>query len=235
MTEHEGSGIFPMPRIKLNERTLPDYTHGEEIFNTLSHIAGGAVGLAALVACVVVACVHKNAWGVVSGAVFGAMMFLLYTASSIYHALRPDSLAKRVFQVIDHCTIFVLIAGTYTPLALVSIRGESAWLGWTIFGVIWGFAILGIALNAVDLKSYRVFSMVCYLCMGWCVVLTWPVTARALTADGMLLLILGGIFYTLGAVLYAIGSKKRYFHSVFHIFVVAGSVMHALCILLFVM
>ncbi len=224
-----------MPRTKLSERTLPDYTRGEEIFNTVSHIAGGAVGLAALVACVVVAALHKNIWGVVSGAVFGAMMILLYTASSIYHALKPGSMAKRVFQVLDHCTIFVLIAGTYTPLTLVSIRGESVWLGWTVFGVIWAMAALGIALNAVDLKRYRVFSMICYLCMGWCVVLTWRVTARAVTPDGMLLMLLGGIFYTLGAVLYAIGSKKRYFHSVFHLFVVAGSVMHALCIALFVM
>ena len=137
--------------------------------------------------------------------------------------------------MLDHCTIFVLIAGTYTPLTLVSIRGESVWLGWTVFGVIWAMAALGIALNAVDLKRYRVFSMICYLCMGWCVVLTWRVTALAVTPDGMLLMLLGGIFYTLGAVLYAIGSKKRYFHSVFHLFVVAGSVMHALCIALFVM
>ena len=214
---------------------MPDYTHGEEIFHTVSHIAGGVVGLAALISCVVVAALHGNVWGIVSGAVFGATMILLYTTSSIYHALRPGCTAKRVFQVLDHCTIFLLIAGTYTPLTLVSIRGESAWLGWTVFGAIWGLAVLGISLNAVDLKSYRVFSMVCFLCMGWCIVLTWNVTARAVSSDGMLLMLLGGVFYTIGAVLYAIGSKRRYFHSVFHVFVVAGSIMHALCIVLFVM
>ena len=223
-----------MKRIPLSERALPDYTRGEEIFNMVSHIIGGVLGIAALVLCVVFAALRGNGCGVVSGALYGATMILLYTMSSIYHGLSPRLMAKRVFQVLDHCTIFLLIAGTYTPLALCSFRVYRPALGWTIFGIIWGIAALGIALNAVDLKRYKTFSLICYLAMGWLVIFTAPLLPKLLGRGGLAFLVLGGVAYTLGAALYVLGKRYRYAHSVFHIFVVIGSVLHFFCIFFYV-
>ena len=159
-----------MKRTKLRDRILPKYTKGEEIFNMTSHIVGGVLGIVALVLCVVFAAVHGNGYGVVSGAIYGVTMVILYTMSSIYHGLNPKRKAKKVFQVLDHCSIYLLIAGSYTPFALCTLREYSTALGWTIFGVIWFVAILGIILNSIDIKKFRVFSMICYLVMGWCIV-----------------------------------------------------------------
>ena len=223
-----------MKRTPLSERQLPDYTRGEEIFNMVTHIVGGALGIAALVLCVVFSAIKGNVYGVVSGALFGATMILLYAMSSIYHGLSPHLGAKRVFQVLDHCTIFLLIAGTYTPVALCSLRAYSPALGWTIFGVIWGVAALGIALNGVDLKRYKTFSMICYLAMGWLIIFTARLLPKLLGRGGVTFLVLGGVAYTLGAALYALGRKYRYVHSVFHIFVVIGSVLHFFCIFFYV-
>ncbi len=224
-----------MKRTKLKDRILPIYTKGEEIFNMSSHIVGGALGVVALVLCVITAAMNGNVYGVVSGAIYGSTMIILYTMSSIYHGLKPCLTAKKVFQVIDHCSIFLLIAGTYTPISLCSIREYSTWLGWTIFGVIWALAALGIVFNSIDLKRYRLFSMVCYLGMGWCIIVAAKPAWRAVGAIGMNMILIGGILYTIGAVLYALGKKKRYMHSVFHVFVVLASIVHFLSILLFVM
>ena len=158
-------------RTKLKDRILPEYTAGEEIFNMVSHIVGGGMGILATILCVIFAAVHKNVYGIVSGAVFGFTMIVLYTMSSIYHGLRPN-LAKKVFQVIDHCSIYLLIAGTYTPFCLCTLREYKPWLGWAIFGIIWGLAALGITINAIDLRMFRVLSMILYLGMGWYVVFT---------------------------------------------------------------
>jgi hemolysin III len=222
-----------MTRQKLSERTLPDYTKGEEIFNMVTHIAGGAVGIAALTLCVIFAALHKNVFGVVSSAIYGASMIILYTMSSVYHGLSPKLTAKKVFQVIDHCSIFLLIAGTYTPIALSAIRPHNALLGWIIFGVIWGLAAIGITLNSIDIKAFSKFSAACYLIMGWCIVIAWKSTAAALTAGGTALLLAGGICYTIGALFYYFLKKKRYMHSIFHLFVVFGSILHTLCILFY--
>ena len=222
-------------RTPLWQRHLPDYTRGEEIFNMVSHIVGGALGIAALVLCVVMAAIHRDGYGVVSGAIYGATLILLYTMSSIYHGLPPRKYAKRVFQVIDHCSIFVLIAGTYTPISLVALRGYSTWLGWTIFGVIWGMAIIGITLNAIDIAHFSKLSMVCYLGMGWCIIFTARLLPALLGTGGLVFLITGGVAYTVGAVLYGLGKKRRYFHSIFHLFVLAGSILHFFCILLYIL
>ena len=224
-----------MKRTKLSDRSLPDYTKGEEVFNFISHIVGGALGIAAVPLCVVFAALHHNIYGIVSGAIFGATMIVLYCMSSIYHALKPELTAKKVFQVIDHCTIFLLIAGTYTPITLCTVRSFNQTAGWVIFGITWSAAALGITLNAIDLKKYRIFSMICYLAMGWCIVSVAVPTVRAMTLRGAFWLLLGGVFYTLGAVLYCIGAKRHYFHSVFHIFCVLGSAAHLVCILMYVM
>lgn len=223
-----------MARQKLSERKLPDYTKGEEIFNMVTHIVGGGVGIAALALSVIFAAIRGNVYGVVSCAVYGASMIILYAMSSVYHGLKPELMAKKVFQIIDHCSIFLLIAGTYTPIALCSLREYDIKLGWIIFGVIWCVAALGIVLNSIDIKAYSKFSAACYLIMGWCIVLAWKPTAHMLTNGGIALLLSGGICYTIGALFYYFLKKKRYMHSVFHMFVVFGSILHFLCILFYV-
>ena len=224
-----------MSRTKLRDRVLPRYTKGEEIFNMVSHIVGGALGITATVLCVIFAAIHHNVYGVVSGALFGVTMIVLYTMSSIYHGLKPSLTAKKVFQVIDHCSIYLLIAGTYTPFSLCTLREYKTWLGWTVFGIIWGLAALGITLNAIDLKSFRVISMILYLGMGWCIIFTGKIVFDCLGVAGFCLLLAGGVSYTIGSIFYGLGRKQKYIHSVFHLFVVLGSLLHFLCILLFVM
>ena len=223
-----------MQRKKLAERVLPFYTKGEEIFNMVTHIVGGAVGVAALVLCVIFAALHRNWFGVVSCSIYGATMILLYTMSSIYHGLKPDMLAKKVFQVIVHCSIFLLIAGTYTPIALGPLREASLWLGWGIFGVVWVSAALGVVLNAIDIDRYKKFSMICYLAMGWCILFAIKPTALALGFGGMAMLVAGGVLYTIGAVIYGKAKYVKFTHSVFHIFVVLASILHFLCIFFYV-
>ena len=224
-----------MKRIKLKDRELPTYTKGEEIFNMTSHIVGGALGIVATVLCIIFAAVHGNGYGVVSGAIYGVTMILLYTMSSIYHGLNPESKAKKVFQVLDHCSIFLLIAGSYTPFALCSIRENDVAAGWIIFGVIWLLAIIGIILNSIDLKRYRVFSMICYLAMGWCIIVRASLLPQILGKTGLILLVSGGIVYTVGAIFYGLGKKCKYMHSIFHLFILLGSLLQFLCILLYVM
>lgn len=223
-----------MARTRLRDRKLPPYTKGEEIFNMTTHIVGGALGIVTTVLCVVFAALHHNVYGVVSGAVFGATMIILYTMSSIYHGLRPN-MAKKVFQIFDHCSIFLLIAGTYTPFALCVLRQHSIALGWSIFGVIWGLAVLGIVLKSIDIKMFEVVSMILYIGMGWCIVFTVKIVYGIIGSTGFFLLLAGGIAYTVGAIMYCFTSKLRYIHSIFHIFVVIGSLLHFLCILLFIM
>lgn len=223
-----------MTRTKLKDRVLPQYTKGEEITNMVTHIVGGAIGIVALVLCVIWAAFHGNVYGVVSSSIFGFTMILLYTMSSVYHGLRPELTAKKVFQIIDHCSIFLLIAGTYTPITLCSLREQNAALGWIVFGVIWGLAILGITINSIDIKAFAKLSMAGYIIMGWLVILTIKQVVIAVGTGGMVFLALGGIAYTIGAVLYGIGKKKRYMHSVFHIFTVIGSLLHFFCIFYYV-
>ena len=223
-----------MKRIKLDDRKLPTYTKGEEIFNMTSHICGAALGIVALVLCIIFAAIHNNPYGIVASSIFGLTMILLYTMSSIYHGLKPKKKKKKVFQVLDHCSIFLLIAGSYTPFALCTLREIDTSTGWWIFGIIWGMAILGIILNAIDLKQFKIFSMICYLTMGWCIIFKINLVIGKLGWEGFTLLLAGGIIYTIGAVLYGVGKKKKYMHSVFHLCIFAGSLLHFLCILLYV-
>ncbi len=224
-----------MKRTKLKDRILPKYSKGEEIFNMTSHIVGGALGIVALILCVVFAAIHHNGYGVVSGAIYGVTMILLYTMSSIYHGLKPEKFSKKVFQVLDHCSIFLLIAGSYTPFCLCTFREYNTALGWTIFGIIWAIAILGIALNSIDIKKYKVFSMICYLGMGWCIIFTANLFPKLLGVGGTVFLVAGGIIYSLGAILYGLGKKHKWMHSIFHLFILLGSLLQFFCILLYVM
>ena len=224
-----------MERIKLRDRILPKYTKGEEIFNMTSHIVGAVLGIVATVLCIVFAAIRGNVYGIVSGAIYGVTMIILYTMSSIYHGLSPKRYSKKVFQVLDHCSIFLLIAGSYTPFALCTIREYDLASGWIIFGVIWAFAILGIVLNSIDIKKFKVFSMICYLVMGWCIVFKITLLPELLGTAGFVLLLLGGIAYTIGAILYGLGKKHKYMHSIFHLFILLGSLLQFFCILLYVM
>ena len=161
-------------------------------------------------------------------------MIVLYVMSSIYHGLNPNKLSKKVFQVLDHCSIYLLIAGSYTPMALCTIREVSTATGWWIFGIVWGMAILGVVFNAIDLKKFKLFSMICYLTMGWFIILRIDVIWKMLGLGGFLLLVFGGVVYTIGAVLYGAGKKRKWMHSIFHLCCFIGSLLHYLCILLYV-
>lgn len=216
------------------EITIPDYTKGEEIFNMVSHIVGGATGIVALTLCVIFAAIHGNVYGVVGSAIYGTSMIILYTMSSIYHGLNPHLKAKKVFRIMDHCSIFLLIAGTYTPIVLTVLREYSLALGWTYFGIVWGLALFGITMTAVNVKGAKVISGICYIVMGWCIVAAWKPTVTALGAGGMAFLLAGGISYTLGAGIYYFLKKRRYSHSIFHLFVVAGSILQMFAILLYI-
>lgn len=141
--------------------------------------------------------------------------------STLYHSLKVNN-AKRVFNIIDHCSIFLLIAGSYTPYVLVSLKGA---LGWTIFGIIWFAAVLGIVFNAIDVNKFKKISLVAYLVMGWMIIFAFKPLSIALGTAGTVFLVLGGMFYTIGAIFYAFGKKKKYMHSIFHIFVLIGSIL----------
>ncbi|MBQ8894593.1 MAG: hemolysin III family protein [Clostridia bacterium] len=227
-----------MTRTKLKDRRLPDYTRGEEIFNMVSHIVGGGFGVIALATCVIKAFLQGNAYDITGAFIYGISMIILYTMSSLYHGLKPVT-AKKVFQIIDHCTIFILIAGTYTPIVLSAIRPANPVMGWSVIGFVWGLSVLGIVLNAIDLKRYNKLSMVLYLLLGWCIIFTGKSTIQAVEGAGMLWVLLGGISYTVGALFYGIGGHGkhplRYMHSVFHLFVVIGSILQYIGIILYVL
>ena len=219
-------------RLKLSERHLPDYTRGEEIMNMVTHIVGGALGITALTLCVIFAALNGNVYGVVGSAIYGGCMVATYSLSSVYHGLRPGT-GKKVLQVLDHCTIYFLIAGSYTVISLSALRPVYPVLGWGMFAFQWTLTALAVTLTAIDLRKYRVFSMICYICMGWAILPFMKETLNVLSMPGFILLLAGGISYTIGAVLYGIGSKKRWMHSVFHIFVVLGSLLQFFCILFY--
>ena len=219
-------------RTKLKDRILPYYTGGEEIFNMVTHIVGGAVGISFFVLCVVKSAIIGSGFGVFSSIVFGASMILLYTMSSIYHGLRHQG-AKKVFQIIDHCTIYFLIAGTYTPMALCALMRVDAAVAWFIFFLERLLLSLCVTLTAIDLKKYKSFSMACYIIMGWAIIIAIDKIYFALGGTGFALLLGGGVAYTVGFIFYKIGKKKKYFHSIFHLFVLLGSILQGLSVLIY--
>lgn len=208
-------------RTRLADRALPHYSTAEEITNTLTHTVGFLFGIAALILCLP-RCQGKIA--LAACVIYGSSMIILYATSSIYHGLKP-CLGKKVLQVIDHCTIYLLIAGSYTPVVLIALRPLYPTLGWGLFVLEWVLSALATTLTAIDLKKYSKLSMVFYIGLGWAILPFLPQTIRALGQQGFQLLLAGGISYSLGAILYGIGSKVAWMHSIFHVFVVVGSVL----------
>ena len=223
-----------MKRTPLSERILPNYTHGEEIANMTTHIVGGGFGVILLFATVIISAFHHNVWGMVGSFIYGISMIALYTVSSVYHGLKPG-LAKKVMQVIDHCTIYLLIVGTYTPILLSAMRPIYPVLAWIVFGAEWALAGVAATFTAIDHNKFKKLSMVFYILMGWFIVICFKQTIEVLTVSGMLWILFGGISYTIGAVLYGIGHKKPIYHTVFHVFVVIGTLVQAIGIIFYVL
>ena len=218
-------------RICLKDRILPDYTKGEEIFNMVTHIVGGGVGVITLIFCILIPAAYGSTLGVLCGLMFGVSMILLYTMSSIYHGL-PVGKAKKVFQILDHCSIYWLIAGTYTPVLICSVAKNYPFSAYMTFAFVWSLAIVATTLTAIDLEKYKAFSMICYVGMGWAIIFSMKQTYLSLGNNGFMWILLGGLFYTAGVFFFA--KKTRYFHSIFHIFVVLGSLCHSVAVILYV-
>ncbi|OGR52774.1 MAG: hemolysin III [Elusimicrobia bacterium GWA2_62_23] len=200
-----------------------------EIFNSVTHIVGAVLALAGLVVLVVSASMRGDAWRITSFSIYGATLFLLYLSSSLYHGATGN--AKKILRVIDHQSIYLLIAGTYTPFTLVTLRGP--W-GWSLFGVVWGLAAFGVVLDAVHGRGKRVPQLIIYLLMGWLIVLALGPLFRALPPWGVGWLMAGGLFYTSGVAFYVMDRRFPYFHGVWHLFVLAGSLCHYFAVLFYI-
>lgn len=214
-----------MTRTKLEDRKLPDYTRGEEIFNMTSHIVGGAFGVVVLGLCIAFSIAHKNWWGLGGGIVYGLMMIFLYTISSVYHGIIPER-PKKVMQVLDHCTIFALIFGTYIPVLVTGIREYSLTLFFIILGLLIAGTAVCVTFTAIDHKKYAVVSMIGYFGIGWSAILVLYPLYKVYGLGMIIWLVAGGLAYTLGIIFYAKGVHKTYMHSVFHLFILLGSALH---------
>lgn len=209
---------------------IPKYSLGEELINSISHGIGALLSIAALVLCVVTSAIHGNPTAVVASSIYGSTLIILYTMSTLYHSFKVNN-AKRIFQIIDHCCIFLLIAGTYTVYTLVVLGGV---IGWTLFGIVWGTTIIGIIVNSIDINKFKSLSMILYLAMGWVIIFAFKPLIDKMDVNGIILLLAGGIAYTIGAIFYGIGKKKKFMHSIFHIFVLLGSILQFFSIILYV-
>jgi hemolysin III len=213
-----------------NQLSESAYSLGEEIAHAVTHGIGIVLSIAGLVVLVTFASLYGNAWHITSSSIYGATLILLYTASTLYHGI-PHPRVKRVLQRIDHAAIFLLIAGTYTPYTLVNLRGE--W-GWTLFGLVWGFAIFGVLLETLVKRRIKWLSISLYLGLGWLVVIAIKPLINNVATGGLILLLAGGLCYSLGVIFY-LWKRLAYHHAVWHLFVMAGSLLHFFSILFYVL
>ena len=200
--------------------SLPNYSLGEELFNAISHGLGAIFAAAALILMVI------KAHGVlpeVTVILFGVAMIQLYTISCIYHALSPRCGGKKVLRVIDHCNVYLLVLGTYIPASLLGVGGVK---GWVLLAVVFLFSVLGITFTAIDVDKYQLVSVICHLISGWSILVGIPDLLVSIGARGLFYMILGGVMYTIGSVLYGLGKRKKYRHCVFHIFCLLGTFFH---------
>ena len=214
----------------MKKLTIPKYTLGEEVTNSITHGLGVFFGIVILVLTIVMSAHNHNTVGVVASCIYGTSMIIMFLISCLYHAMSPRIGAKKVFRVLDHCDIYVFIAGSYTPFCISLIGGK---VGWTLFGISWGCALLGVLLNSIDLEKFKIMSFVLYLIMGWMIVISFNSLNAVLPSKGLFYLLTGGVVFTIGAALYGIGHKVRYMHSVFHLFVLAGCILQSFSILFY--
>lgn len=221
-----------MKRIRLQDRNLPNYTLAQELLNSISHGFGILLGI---VVCLV--CTFKTTgrlFPFIGSLVYGLSMIILYTCSTLYHGFLPGT-SKKVFQILDHCTIYILIAGTYTPIILTEFVPDMPLIGWGLLLVQWGVSIVAITLNAIDLHRYRYFSYAAYLVLGWAIAFIAPLALKIMNPVALWYLLLGGISYTIGAITFVIGTKCRWFHGIFHILVIIGSFLQFIGIYLYIL
>jgi len=202
----------------------------EEVMNAVTHGIGTLLAVAGLVLLTVFAYLYGTIWHVVSFSIYGTTLVLLYLASTLYHSFTNERL-KYIFKILDHSAIYLLIAGTYTPFTLVPLHGV---LGWTVFGLVWGLAILGIALKVFFVGRFKVISTLCYILMGWFIIIAIEPLIATVATLGIMWLIIGGLFYTLGSVFY-LWNKLPYSHAIWHLFVLAGSISHFIAVFFYVL
>ncbi|MBY9081849.1 hemolysin III family protein [Paenibacillus sp. HN-1] len=206
------------------------YSRKEEVVNAVTHGIGAVLSVAALVLLIVFSSMRGTAWHVVSFSIYGTSMLLLYLNSTIVHSLKEGKV-KDLFEFFDHSSIYLFIAGSYTPFLLVAIRGT---LGWSLFGIIWGIAFFGVLFKAFFTKRFLFMSTIFYIAMGWLIVIAWGPLTAAVAQDGMSLLMAGGVLYTLGTIFY-VWRAFPYHHAVWHVFVLLGSVTHFFAVLLYLL
>ena len=216
--------------INLIDKKQRMYTIGEEITNAITHGIGALLSIAGLVIAIVFSAIYGDAYCVVSSCIYGASLIMLYTMSTLYHSI-TNLKAKRVFRTLDHASVFLLIAGTYTPYCLVTLRGP---IGWSIFGVVWAVAITSIVFSSISVEKFKKVNFTCALILGWIIVFAFNPLIDYLNINAIILLIAGGLAYTFGTIFYII-NKKRFMHSIWHIFVILGSALHYFSILLYVL
>lgn len=212
----------------MNNIIIPKYSLAEELINSISHGIGCLLGIAGLVLSVVFS---SNIISIVSSAIYGSTLIILYLVSCLYHSFLPQTKAKKIFRVLDHDCIYLLIIGTYMPYLLVSISGIK---GWIYFGILLLLGIIGIVLNSINLEKFKNISLISYILMGWIVLFSFKDIYLSIGFNGIFYLILGGCLYTIGACFYKIGKKIKFMHSIFHLFVLAGSIFHFFSIFLYV-
>ncbi|MGQ9843198.1 MAG: PAQR family membrane homeostasis protein TrhA [Spirochaetota bacterium] len=215
----------------MNRNAISNQSKKEEIANAITHAIGAALGVAGLVVLVVFASIQGDPWKIVSFSIYGASLVLLYTASSVYHSIKNFTV-KKFFQIVDHASIYLLIAGTYTPFVLVNMRG--AW-GWSLFGVIWGLALLGIIVKFTMGTGGDKISTILYLAMGWIIVIAFKKMIVSIPYMGIVWLIIGGLCYSLGTIFFLLDDVLPFNHSLWHLFVLAGSITHFFGILFYVL
>lgn len=204
------------------------FTKGEEVANAITHGIGALLSIAALVLLIVDAAMHGNAWHIVSFTLFGSTMLLMYICSTMLHSL-PRGKAKDIFEIFDHSSIYFFIAGTYTPFLFLVVKG---WVGWTIFGIVWGLAIGGTIFKSFFAKKFVLYSTLLYVIMGWLIIFAWEPLVTNLHPNGILLLVIGGVLYTVGSIFY-VWRGFKYHHTLWHLFVIGGSIAHFFCVLVY--
>ncbi|MCR8926945.1 hemolysin III family protein [Priestia megaterium] len=210
--------------------TTHTFTRGEEIANAITHGVGAVLSIVGLTLLIVLSSLEGTPWHVISFTIYGVTMLLLYVSSTLVHSF-PEGKVKDLFEIFDHSSIYLFIAGTYTPFLFIAVKGT---IGWTLFGIVWGIALAGIVFKAFFVKKFLFISTILYVFMGWMIVFAWDSLTQNIAHQGIVLLVVGGVLYTIGAVFY-VWRGFRFHHMIWHMFVLGGTVLHFLAIILYVL